>query len=167
MYGTAVLVAVAAMVLTWRFLVSRLWIGLSGKRPLFVGSVVSIVVLVIASLVLDAGRLPGWLLADPARLSPLVWLAAGAVVAKCGIAAYAWRGVGPRYLRAYLLAWLAATTLVVVSSVVLWGIVRTYVPPLDNDRARSLVILIALLVVPLARVGFAPFWLARNRHRGS
>ena len=37
--------------------------------------------------------------------------------------------------------------------------------PLDVDRARTVVILLALLAVPLARVGLAPFWLARNRHR--
>jgi hypothetical protein len=46
-------------------------------------------------------------------------------------------------------------------SVELW---RTYVP-IDVDRLRSVVILLALMVVPLARVGLAPSWLARNRHR--
>ena len=35
-----------------------------------------IVIVVIAGLVFDAGRLPGWLLDDPARLAPVVWIAA-------------------------------------------------------------------------------------------
>lgn len=163
-YGIAVLVALAGMFLTWRFLVSRLWSGLSGMRPMRVGSVVSIVILVIASLVFDAGRLPGWLLADPARFAPLVWLAAVAVIAKYWLAAYAWRGVSPRYLRVYLLIWLAGTASVLALGLVVWGIARIYLP-LDVDRLRSVVVLLALLAVPLARVGLAPSWLARNRHR--
>jgi hypothetical protein len=163
-YGIAVLVVIAGMFLTWRFLVSRLWSGLSGKRPMLVCSVVSIVILVIASLVFDAGRLPGWLLADPARLAPLVWIAAVAVIAKYWIAAYAWRGVPPRYLRVYLLIWLAGTASFLTLGTVLWGIVRIYLP-LDVDRLRSAVILLALLAVPLARVGLAPSSLTRNRHR--
>jgi hypothetical protein len=163
-YGIGILVVLAGMFLTWRFLVSRLWSGLSGRRPMFVGSVVSMVVLVIAGLVFDAGRLPGWLLRDPVRLAPVAWIAAAAVVAKYWIAAYAWRGVSPRYLRVYLPIWFAGTASVLGLGILVWGIVRIYLP-LDVDRARSVVILVALIAMPLARVGLAPFWLARNRHR--
>ena len=163
-YGIAVLVAFAGMFLTWRFLVSRLWSGLSGRRPLFVASVVAIVVLVIAGLVFDADRLPGWLLDDPARLAPVVWIAAIAVIAKYWIAAYAWRIVTPRYLRVYLLFWLAGTASFLAFGIVVWGVVRIYLP-VDVDRLRSLVILVALLAVPLARVGLAPASLTHNRHR--
>ena len=163
-YGIAVLVAFAGMFLTWRFLVSRLWSGLSGRRPLFVASVVAIVVLVIAGLVFDADRLPGWLLDDPARLAPVVWIAAIAVIAKYWIAAYAWRIVTPRYLRVYLLFWLAGTASCLAFGIVVWGVVRIYLP-VDVDRLRSLVILVALLAVPLARVGLAPASLTHNRHR--
>jgi hypothetical protein len=163
-YGTAVLVAIAGMLLTWRFLVIRLWSGLSGVRPLFVSSVIFIVVLVIAGLVFDAGRLPGWLLGDPARLAPVAWIAAVAVIAKYWTAAYVWRGVTPRYLRAYLLVWLAGTVSFLAFGIVVWAIVRIYVP-LDVDRLRSLVILLGLLAMPLARVGLAPSSLTRNRHR--
>jgi len=163
-YGIAVLVAFAGMFLTWRFLVSRLWSGLSGRRPLFVASVVAIVVLVIAGLVFDADRLPGWLLDDPARLAPVVWIAAIAVIAKYWIAAYAWRVVTPRYLRVYLLIWLAGTASFLAFGIVVWGVVRIYLP-VDVDRLRSLVILVALLAVPLARVGLAPASLTHNRHR--
>lgn len=163
-YGTGVLVALTGMFLTWRFLVTRLWSGLSGMRPMLVGAVVSIVILVIASLVFDASRLPDWLLDDPARLAPVAWIAAVAVVAKYWMAAYAWRGVSRRYLRVYLLIWLAGTASFLALGIVVWGIVRIYLP-LDVDRARSVVVLLALIAAPLARIGLAPFWLARNRHR--
>jgi len=162
-YGMAVLVPVAGTFLTWRFLVSHLWSGLSGMRPVFIASVVSLVALV-TSIVLDAGRFPNSLLRDPARLAFVIWVVVVAVVAKCSLAAYAWRGVHPHYLRAYLLIWLAGTTSLVALSFVVWGIVRMYAP-FDVDGLRIAVILVALLAVPLARVGLAPSSLARNRHR--
>lgn len=163
-YGIAVLIVLAGIFLTWRFLVSRLWSGLSGTRPMFVGSVLSIVIFVIASLVFDADRLPGWLLSDPERLAPVAWIAAVLVIAKYWIAAYAWRAVAPRYLRLYLLIWLAATVSFLALGIVLWGILRIYLP-LDGERSLSVVILLALCAVPLARIGLAPMQLARNRHR--
>ena len=122
------------------------------------------VVIVIAHFLFDGSRLPGWLLDDPARLAPIAWIAAVAVIAKHWIAAYAWRDVAPRYLHAYLLIWLAGTTALLTLGIVLWGILRIYVP-LDVDRLRSVVILLALMAVPLARVCLAPSWLERNRHR--
>jgi hypothetical protein len=163
-YGIAALVAVVGVLITWRFLVSRMWSGLSGMRHLFVASIVSVIVLVIASLVFEAGRLPAWLLADPARLTPIVWVAALAVIAKYWLAAYAWRGVASRDVRRYLLVWLAATTSFLTLGLVLWGVLRIYVP-IDTERSRSLVVLMALLAAPLARLGLAHTWLARNRHR--
>jgi hypothetical protein len=163
-YGIAGLVALAGMCLTWRLLVSRLWSGLSGKRPLFVGSVVAMFALVIASIVTDAYRLPGWVLADPARLEPIAWIGALLVIAKYWVAAYAWRSVERRYLRAYLPLWLGATASFLAVGLVLWGMVRIYMP-LDADRSRSLVIILALLATPLTRVALARSALARNRHR--
>jgi hypothetical protein len=158
------LVAIAGMFLTWRFLVSRLWSGLSGIRRLYVGSVVWLIVLVIAGLVSEADSLPGWLLEDPARLAPLVWIAAGAAIAKYSIAAYAWRGAPPRYRRIYLLIWLAGTASFLVLGMVVLGAARIDVPDVA-DRLRSIVIFFALLAVPLARVGLSPSSLSRNRHR--
>jgi hypothetical protein len=163
-YGIAVLVAFTGVFLTWRFMVSRLWSGLSGNRRLFEGSAIFTVFLVIAAIASDGDRLPGWLLEDPARLAPLVWIAAVAVVAKYAIALYAWRGVTARYLRVYLLIWLAGTASFLALGLVLWGIARTH-PPLDADRVRSFVVLLAFLAIPLARVGLAPSSLERNRHR--
>ena len=165
-YGSAVLVLLAGMFLTWRLLVSRLWSGLSGKRPIFVGSVVATFALVITGLVFDAYRLPNWLLGDPARLAPIVWIGALLVIAKYWMAAYAWRGVAPRYLREYLVLWLAATMTFLALGLVLWGMVRIYLP-IDGDLSRSFVIIMALLATPLARVALARSALARNRHRSS
>jgi cytochrome bd-type quinol oxidase subunit 2 len=122
------------------------------------------VVVAIAGLVfINAGR-PGWLLDDPARLAPIVWIAAVAVIAKCWLAVYAWRGVAARYRRMYLLIWLAGTASFVTLGSVVWGMVRIYLR-LDVDRVHSVVILLALLAVPLARVGLAPSSLTRNRHQ--
>lgn len=165
-YGIAILVVFAGMFLTWRFLVSRLWSGLSGSRRLFVGSVLSTITLVIAGIAFDADRLPGWLLGDPARLRSIVWMLAVAVIVKYWTAAYAWRGAPAGYLRVYLLIWLAGTASFLALGLVVWGIVRIYVP-LDVDRLRSVVILFSLLAVPLARAGLAPSSLTRNRHRKS
>jgi hypothetical protein len=162
-YGIAVLVPVAGIFLTWRSLVSHLWSGLSGMRPLFIVSVVSVVALVTA-VPLHAGRLLFWLLRDPARFAPVIWIIVIAVITKCAIAAYVWRGVSPHYLRAYLLIWLVGTASLVTLANVVWGIVRMY-PLFDVDGLRSAVILLAVLAVPLARVGLAPSSLTRNRHR--
>lgn len=162
-YGIAVLVPVAGMFLTWRSLVSHLWSGLSGMRPLFITSVVSLVALVTGA-VLDAGRFPNWLLRDPARVASVIWIIVAAVIAKCVIAVYAWRGMSQRYQRMYLLVWFAGTASLVALGVVVWGMLRMY-PPFDVDGLRSAVILLAVLAVPLARVGLAPSSLARNRHR--
>lgn len=163
-YGTVTLIFIAGMVLTWRFLVSRLWSGLSGSRPLFMTSVMSVVLVVIAGLVFAVDRLPGWVLDDPARMAGVVWLMSVAVVAKCWLAAYSWRRLSARHLRQYLLVWSAGTACLLTLTMLLWGVVRIYVA-LDIYRFQGFMILVALLAVPLGRVGLAPSCLARNRHR--
>jgi hypothetical protein len=161
--GLAVLVPIAGMFLTWRSLVSHLWSGLSGMRPLFLASAFSLVALA-ASVMFDVERLPTWLLGDPSRFTLAVWVAAIAVVAKCSLAVYAWRGGPPRHVRGYVLIWLAGTSSLLALGIATWGLVRVYLP-FDGHRLRSAVILLALLAVPLARVGLARGALARNRHR--
>jgi hypothetical protein len=163
-YGTVALIVIAGVVLTWRFLVSRLWSGLSGSRLLFMASVMSVVLVFIAGMVFPADRLPGWVLGDPARMGGVVWVMSIAVVAKCWLAAYSWRRVSARHLRQYVLLWGAATTCVLTLTMLLWGVMRIYVA-LDIYRFQSFMILVALLTVPLGRVGLAPSCLARNRHR--
>ena len=142
----------AGVFLTWRFLVSRLWSGLAGKPPVPVGAVASLFVLAIASAVPGVWRWVVWLFDDPARLTGLAWALAAAVVAKFALAAYTWRALPERYVRTYLLVWTAGTVMCLAAGIAFWG-------------PRVFVILIALLIVPLARVGLAPASLARNRHR--
>jgi hypothetical protein len=163
-YGTVALILIAGVVLTWRFLVSRLWSGLAGSRPLFMASVMSVVLVFIAGMVFPADRLPGWVLEDPARMARVVRLMSIAVVAKCGLAAYSWRQVSARHLRQYLQVWTVATACLLTLTMVLWGVVRIYVA-LDIYRFQGFMIFLALLAVPLGRVGLAPSCLARNRHR--
>lgn len=163
-YGTVALILIAGVVLTWRFLVSRLWSGLSGSRLLFGASVMSVVLLVIAYLVFAADRFPGWVLDDPARMAGVVWLMAVAATGKGWLAAYSWRRVSTRHQRQYLLVWSAGTASLLSLAMLLWGVLRIYVA-LDIYRFQGLMILVALLAVPLGRVGLAPSCLARNRHR--
>ena len=163
-YGIAALVAVAGMFLTWRFLIVGVWAGLSGSRRLYVWSVMAVVFFVIAYVGFALDRLPGWVLEDPARMTPFVWSAAVAVMAKYWLAARTWRHVSAQSARRYLTLWLVGTTAFVALAMVFWRIVRIYVA-LDIYRVQGLLILLALLVVPLARVGLAPALLERNRHR--
>jgi hypothetical protein len=163
-YGLAVLVPLGGMLLTWRSLVSHLWSGLSGMRPLFLASAFSLVALV-TSVMLDVGP-PNWLLRDPSRFGVIVRVAVAAVIAKGALAAYAWRGVSLRHVRGYLLPWLAGTTSLVALGLVVVGLARAYLPP-AVDRPRTVVVLIAVLAMPIARVGLARSSLARNRHRSS
>ena len=163
-YGIAALGVIAGTLLTWRFLVIRLWSGLSGSRPLFIASVMSVVMAVIVWMVFDGSRLPGWVLDDPARLTIVVWILAVATIAKYWMAVYSWRNLPARYARRYLLAWGAATTCLLAFGLAFWGVARIYVA-LDIYRFQGLMILVALLAVPIARLGLAPSRLARNRHR--
>ena len=162
-YSLAVLVPIGGVFLTWRSLLSHLWSGLSGMRPLFLASAFSLVALA-TGVPLDAGRLIVWLLRDPSRFGLFVWVAVLVIAAKCALAAYAWRGVSRRYLRGYVVAWLVGTASLLSLGLALSELVRMYLS-LDVDRLRTAVILLAVLAVPLARVGFAPSSLARNRHR--
>jgi len=163
-YAVAGLFAVTGMFLTWRLLIAGLWAGLSGNRRLYLGSVMAVVLFIIACMVFGADRLPGWVLDEPARMAPFVWAAAIAVIAKYWLAARAWRGAQPPFVRRYLIAWLVGTASFIALGIALWRVVRIYVA-LDSFRCQSLMILLALLAVPLARVGLAPGLLERNRHR--
>ena len=163
-YACGLMVVASAALLTWRCLVSRLWTGLAGSRGLFMTSVVSVPVAVLALLVFDATRLPGWVLDDPARLRAIAWMLSCAVTAKYWLAARAWRRARRQYVRGYLLAWSAGTACFAIAGLLIWQIVHVYVA-LDVSSFQSVVILLSLLAMPLARVGLAASSLARNRHR--
>ena len=79
-----------------------------------------------------------------------------AVLLKMGLSAWTWRRVTPARARRYALAWAVGTLALVV-------LVWLACPEIPWLRRRLL--LMALLPLPLARLGLAPLALARNRHR--
>lgn len=163
-YGIATLIVVAALFLTWRFLVSRLWSGLSGHRRRFFGSAAFFGLATLGWFILDGTRVLLWVVDDPAHMNIAAWVLAVAVVGKYWLAASTWRDLDACYLRRYLWVWLAGTSVFGVLALLLWNIVRIYVA-LDIVRFQGLLILVVLLAMPLARMGAAPASLAGNRHR--
>ena len=163
-YGIAALIVCSGFVLTWRFLVSRLWSSLAGHRLLFIASGVSIALAAISLAVFDVGELVRWIVADPWRMRSVIWIAALAVIAKGSLAAYAWVTIASRHFRRYVVAWLASTACLVTLGLFVWKTI-----PLsgasDVSQYQTLTLLLALLAVPIARVGLAPAMLSRNRHR--
>ena len=86
------------------------------------------------------------------------------LIAKYWLAAFTWRGIASRHVWRYLGLWAAGTAGFAALALVFWNVLRIYLPA-DTYRLQSLLVLLALLAVPLARVGLAPAFLAGNRHR--
>ena len=167
-YAIAALLVIACILLTWRFLVGGLWLGLSGNSRVFAFSVCS---LRSRSIVCAARRVnceptnPHLDSRQHRRWLPLVvWIAAAAVVIKFWLAAFSWRKINAKYLRQYLPVWLGGSACLIALSFLLGGLLGDFVPA-DTYRLRSLLILIALQIIPLARIGLAPSFLDKNRHR--
>ena len=162
--GIAALIVCSGFILTCRFLVSRLWSSLAGHRLLFIVSGVSIALAAISLAIFDVGELVRWIVADPFRMTNVIWIAAFAVIAKVSLAAYAWHKSASRYFRRYVVAWLTSTACLVTLGVLVWKTMPLSGSP-DVSQYQTLTILLALLAVPIARVGLAPAMLSRNRHR--
>jgi pimeloyl-ACP methyl ester carboxylesterase len=161
-FAMGALIVIAGWIFTWRFLVSGMWSAVSGRRALFIGSALSVVILCAAALAFDADRLPGWLLGDPARMAVAVWVLGAAVVLKYFAAAYFWRGISLANERRYLVVWGAATGALLALGFLCWQVARLYVP-VDIYRLQALIIFVSLLAVPLGRVALAPSFLSGNR----
>jgi hypothetical protein len=155
----AVLSVLAGVFMTWRFLVAPLWIGLSGNRTLFAVSAApyALVPLALIGFLLvfrPNSPLRVWIRQDPDRLlSILLWIAAVAVIAKFGLAVFSWRKNAAGRIRNYSVFWIGGTLCLIALAMLL-----------PAHRFRPLLILVALLYIPLARVGLAVLSLARNRH---
>jgi hypothetical protein len=169
-YALAVLGIVAGMLVTWRFLVGDLWLGLSGNNGLFALSAVPYVlvpVFAIPALVVALRfneSVLDWIRDNLGQLMPvLMWLAAAAVVAKLWMAVFSWRDTPPERVRRYLSVWAGGTVCLIVAAVLFWDVLRVLLPS-DSYRLRSLLVFIALIAMPLARVGLAPAFLSKNRH---
>jgi hypothetical protein len=170
-YGLAILLVVTGFLLTWRFLVSSLWLGLSGNKMLFSATAIPYgfaLVFVLAFVVIlprNEESVLNWMFSGFGMVLPtLVRIAAVAVVVKFWIAAWSWRDIHRIHVRQYLTLWLCGTAAFIALGLLLWAGVLQIVPS-DNHQLRSLVILCALLAIPFARLGMAPGSLARNRHR--
>ena len=154
------------MVLTWRCLASGLWTGMSGNRRLYAWTS-ALQVLAPALLALACGiwsdDIDAAIKAHPLEamsftLRVIGWLLALAVLLKLGLAVFAWQQITPRRMLRYLLIWSAATLGFVVLAVLAGSFMDTY-------RCEHLYVLAAFLLFPLARLGLAPRFLARNRFR--
>jgi hypothetical protein len=170
-YVLAILLLVTGILLTWRFLVSSLWLGLSGNKKLFSTTAIPYgfaLVFVLAFAVIfprNEESILDWMFSGFGVVLPtLVRIAAVAVAAKFWIAAWSWRDAHRMHVRQYVALWLCGTAALIAFGLLLWAGVLQIVPS-DNHQLRSLVILCALLAIPFARLGMAPGSLARNRHR--
>jgi hypothetical protein len=154
------------VVLTWRCMVSGLWVGLSGNRLFYIGSLCLQVIVPTALLIVGgfwSDNLDSEIRDHPDRVAALAlsligWILALAIVAKVWLAAFSWNKISPGRTRRYLLIWSGVTLCFIAL-----GILSR--PPLDFYRLEHLYILAALLLVPFARLGLAPLAFARNRHR--
>jgi hypothetical protein len=170
-YAIALLLILAGIFLTWRFLVSNLWLGLAGNRTLFAVSALPYGVLTPIGLVMflvflrDETSWFGWLQQNLNRLLPdLVWITAIGFFLKLALSFVSWRRVRHGSAFQYLCFWVGSTALMVILAVLLSGAVQPFLNA-DSSRLQTALVLAALLVVPLGRLALAPIFLARNRHR--
>jgi len=178
-YAIAALILAACVLLTWRFLVGGLCVGLSGNRRLFIGSAAVYCLAAILGITSFAWLLNhdqhfmAWVRHDPNELLRVFErVVAVAIIAKFWLAAYSWRRISWRRTWQYLMLWTDATLLLVALATLLWAdgcltlslmSVLDFLP-LDPYRLECFLILIGLVTVPFARLGFAPSALTRNRH---
>ena len=153
------------IVLTWRCLVSGLWVGLSGNRAYYAGSAglqVILPALVLLAVGLWSDAIDREIDAHPdlvksVALRSLGWLLGLLVVGKAWFAAFSWSRISPARTRQYLVIWSSATVGFII-------LATLSAPLLDTYRVEHLYILAALLAFPLARLGVAPWSVSKNRH---
>lgn len=156
-----VVILAAMMLSTWRQLVQSLCFGLTGNERLIKGSV--FVSLTLASLL---GPLAFWIV-DTERIGVvwsaiplvLVMLVCAKMLAAGWVASRLARDGGPlneQTLIAGAMWWTVAV--LVLYGVLAWLTDTPHIP-------RYVVMLLAILFVPLARLSAAPLAIARNRHR--
>ena len=148
----------AAMFLTWRFMVTGMWIGLSGNRKLIVVSALPyslapVWLIAILMLIRPDSSIRVWIRQDPnGRISSLIWIAALAVIAKFGIAVFSGRKIAPQRLRQYAMLWLGGTVCLIALAILLWSGIR-HVVPVDAYRLRNILILAAVIALGSERHG--------------
>ncbi len=156
---------IAVLLVTWSFLVSALWMGYTGRTDAYYTYVGISLILVFAfamcfGIWLDSPQHRGEIFLAVQPWIP--WMFATLFTFKCWLTVVAFavarrrRLVSNRALVAYEVFWLLATG----SMVLLACLMSTRV-----EWLRDMLILVALLVVPSARIAAAPLTVAWNRHR--
>ncbi len=156
--------APAVITLTWRFLVSGLWLGLCGRRVYYVGSIcVQFVIPVMAAIAaaICSDLIDRTIKEHPdtsalIALQALGWALALLVIIKAWFGAFSWSRNPSGPARKFFLIWTAATICFLALAVLLR-------PPADQFRKAHFYLLAALLLFPLGRIGAAPICLVHNR----
>jgi len=156
----SLLVLARCVALTWSQLVQSLYIGLTGRASLIKGSVV----LVLAFFFLF-GPFAEWII-DSRRLGE-VWSALPLIFAiLVGLKMIAAVWIGVRLYHRRLLSDRALVTGAACWSVAVLALYGVLVWLLDTPHIpHYLLMLVAILAIPLARLSAAPLALAWNRHR--
>jgi hypothetical protein len=154
------LILAGCIATTWRQLVQSLYIGLTGRASLIQGSV-----LLVLGFFFLFGPFAEWII-DSGRLGEL-WSALPLIFAiLAGVKMFAAAGIILRLYQARLLSDRALVTgagLWCVAVLTLYGVL---VWLLDTPHFPHYVLmLLAILAIPLARLSAAPLALASNRHR--
>jgi hypothetical protein len=164
-WALVILGLVMAILLTWSLMIGNVWLGYSGRPVFYYSFVVLGITALMAVLIVYA-----WWLQEPrdwadtwVRSLPwLPWVLATVVIAKVCLAVRCSdqlrrRGlISSRSIATYMFIWLAATAcLVLRAALASYGI----------ESFRNILILIALCVIPAARIALTPLMIAWNRHR--
>jgi hypothetical protein len=154
------LILIVLMATTWKQLVQGLYIGLTGRESLIKGSA-----FLTLALLFMLGLLLPWI-TQPTVLATLwdewPWIPTVLVFLKMSAAVwivvrlYQTQLVSDRVLVTSAALWCAAVF--ALYAVLVWLMATPFIP-------RHLLLLIAILLVPLARVSATPLALAWNRHR--
>src|SRR2546426_715175 len=160
--ATVVLLILAGFIVaTWKQLVQSLHIGLTGREWIVKGSVL----LTLTFLIL-LGPIVEWIIDSPsgqrALWNALPLILAGLVGLKMSAAAWIATRLDRRRLLGDRALVLGAACWFVAGLARYGGLVWSFATPFV---ARSVLALIAILAVPLARISAAPLALAWNRHR--
>src|SRR6185369_14338057 len=149
-----VLIIFAGILLTWRFLVNGLWLGLSGNRKLFMAFAVPYAffpLVVIATMIIlsesDKARVQ-LMNYDLSRLVILEIVATIAVLVKLCAWVFSWRDVASERVTQYLFFWAACTLPLLMLAIFFWEVAKPHLPP-ESEGVRNLLLLVALIVVPL------------------
>jgi hypothetical protein len=164
-YGAIAVFAGIAVVLTWRFLIGGLYLGLSGKYWMLALAGVGVflaffgAIFLLASLSSNPAIILEYILSPPAAW---LWVLATLLVVKVAAAfrlaeSARRRGlVTPLAMRRYFALWFVIT-MALVSAVWFSGF--------EDSTLRSALVFLALLAVPLLRVSCAPIALAWGQRR--